>query len=110
MLAAGADIEAKDRNGNTPLLVAATEGYQDVAGKAVALIDAGVDIAARDEDGYTALHLAAAWGTAKMVARLLDADAGHSLSTADWREIANLASNNDKLSKTEVYRKLREVR
>lgn len=56
-LAAGADVEARDAIGATPLLVAAAAN-PDTAVLA-ALLDAGADVTAVDMNGWTALHRAA---------------------------------------------------
>ena len=57
LLAAGADVDARNRHGATPLHVAAAS-YRD-PGVAAELVGAGADLNARDGDGNTPLH--AAW-------------------------------------------------
>jgi len=66
-LAAGADVNAKDENGWTPLHYAANIGYKEIA---ELLIANGADVNAQSEDKSTALHTAAYWGQ-KEVAELL---------------------------------------
>ena len=51
----GADVNAKDDRGNTPLLEAARYGHEDICR---VLIAAGADVKAKDKDGKTALMLA----------------------------------------------------
>jgi ankyrin repeat protein len=51
----GADVNATDEQGNTPLLEAARFGHDDICR---ALIAAGANVKARDKDGKTALMLA----------------------------------------------------
>src|SRR5215471_8361792 len=55
MIAAGANVNAKDEHGNTALLEAARNGHDDVVR---ALLAAGADIKAKNDDGKTALMLA----------------------------------------------------
>ena len=57
LLAAGAEVEARDDRGATPLLVAARRGWPDVL---TTLLDAGADVLARDAAGATASVLARA--------------------------------------------------
>ena len=56
-LAAGADVEARDAIGATPLLVAAAANPNTSV--LAALLDAGADVTAVDTYGWTALHRAA---------------------------------------------------
>jgi ankyrin repeat protein len=51
----GADVNAKDERGSTPLLEAARYGHNDIAR---VLIAAGADLKVKDKDGKTALMLA----------------------------------------------------
>lgn len=51
----GADVNATDERGSTPLLEAARYGHEDICR---VLIAAGADLKARDKDGKTALALA----------------------------------------------------
>jgi ankyrin repeat protein len=51
----GADVNAKDERGSTPLLEAARYGHEDICR---VLIAAGANLKARDGDGKTALMLA----------------------------------------------------
>ncbi len=55
-LAAGADVNAADEHGYTPLMAAAGRGDLEVVRL---LLDAGADLAARNQLGTTALHQAA---------------------------------------------------
>ena len=60
LLDAGADIEAQDEHGETPLHRAAVSNYE--AAGVTALLDAGADIEARDRWGRTPLHHTAGAG------------------------------------------------
>ena len=51
----GADVNARDERGSTPLLEAARYGHDDITR---VLIAAGADLKAKDKDGKTALTLA----------------------------------------------------
>lgn len=81
LLAAGADLSARDAKGDTPLLAALArtrrlEREDPGLAKAVrVLLEAGADPDARDRRGRTALHVAARRGGPEMVAVLLDAGA-----------------------------------
>jgi len=65
---AGIDINAKEEDGRTSLLIAAEKGD---AGMAALLADNGADANARDADGYTALMYAAYKGNLEMAELLL---------------------------------------
>ena len=56
LLDAGADIEARDGDDNTPLILAAQ--YNSNPEVLLALLDAGADAGARNAAGLTALDLA----------------------------------------------------
>lgn len=70
MLRYDVDVNAQNKRGETPLLVAVREGYDDIAN---ALIAAGANVNIRNAEGQTLLHLAALdedYGNAR-TARLL---------------------------------------
>ena len=84
LLDAGADIEALDNEGNTPLLLAA--GYSGRTGRnlpppafspaaVAALAEGGADLEARDRLGGSALHRAAVRGETATIEALLAAGA-----------------------------------
>jgi ankyrin repeat protein len=70
LLARGANIHSRTRNGGlTPLLVAAGNGNATVL---EAIVKAGADVQSRSSDGATALMMAAGSGNAGAVSILLD--------------------------------------
>lgn len=69
LAAFGADINARDNQGRTPLHVAAHRGNKNEGLKT--LLALRPDINARDNDGATPLHLAAARGEADVVRQLI---------------------------------------
>ncbi|XP_059172655.1 ankyrin repeat domain-containing protein 17-like [Physella acuta] len=68
LLQAGADIETRDCHGNTPLLVATTNGIVDIA---ELLIEHGADVNASDIKGNTSLILSMRSGCSVEVAEAL---------------------------------------
>lgn len=82
LLAAGADMEARDDIGRTPLILAAWLGD---AVTAKALVGAGADVNAKDEHGRTPLILAAWSGSAEIANLLVGAGADLNARTHDGR-------------------------
>ena len=60
----GADINAANEHGVTPLCCAALFGYQEIIGL---LVEQGANVNTADENGYTPLHLAAWCGYLSVV-------------------------------------------
>jgi ankyrin repeat protein/HEAT repeat protein len=69
LIGRGADVNAKDWDGFTPLMIAARGGRADIAGL---LLDEGARMEDRSKAGETALILAAAVGSTDVVKLLLD--------------------------------------
>lgn len=87
LLDVGADLDARDEHGYTPLIWAAQYGHDPVV---AALLAHGAKVDATDLNGYTALIWAAQQGQAKVVARLLVSGADlaprekHGYAALDW--------------------------
>ncbi|KAH7000722.1 ankyrin repeat-containing domain protein [Ilyonectria destructans] len=64
LLEKGADVEAKDEYGRTPLSWAAEDGHEDIV---KLLFEKGADVEAKDKHGGTPLSRAAAKGDEAIV-------------------------------------------
>lgn len=89
LVTARRDINGRDANGRTPLMVAAFQ-EQDTAARA--LIAAGADHAALDNDKYDAVTIAAVAGDKSMLDLLLGAGASAKLMTSPYDGTALIAS------------------
>ena len=69
LIEAGADVNAKDNNGLTPLCFCAAKGHLDVAR---ALIEAGADVNAKKDNGVTPLHMCAYYGHLEVSRALIE--------------------------------------
>ena len=65
----GAQVTAKDKNGNTPLHCAAYQGHVEIVRL---LCDHGADVEARDIRGLTPLHYAACYAHISIVKELIE--------------------------------------
>jgi ankyrin repeat protein len=72
LIAAGADLNARDMLGKTALHKAASAGYTEIAKD---LIEAGAALEARDNLDRTPFHLAASWGHTEIAKALINAGA-----------------------------------
>jgi ankyrin repeat protein len=71
-LAAGTDVNTRDKLGQTPIVVAALAGQNEVAS---VLVQHGADVMARTDKGMTALHAAAFVGDVEAINLLLSGGA-----------------------------------
>lgn len=83
-LAQGAEVNAKDDDGQTALIKAAWEGYSDII---QTLLDNGAEVDAKDSDGQTALMWAARGGHTDIVETLLDYGADVNAESHDYRSL-----------------------
>jgi len=88
LIRGGADVEAADADGWTPLMFAAIKGHEPAV---KALIDAGAPLDAQARDGASALMLAAFMGHAGTVRALLTAGADAALRNHNGQSAAGLA-------------------
>jgi len=66
------DINAKNNEGETPLIVASICGFNEIS---VLLIDSGADVNEKDNDEHSALHYASEKGYNEIVEQLIMAGA-----------------------------------
>ncbi len=73
LLAAGADVDAQDKDGRTALHIAAESGRHDCA--LILILAGGANVNKPDHEGKTPLHLAVIWGKLQAINVLLGAKA-----------------------------------
>ena len=91
LLAAGADANARDTLGETPLHKAVRQEDDSASFMVTLLIEAGADANARTNDGLTLLHLAASLDRASVISALLEAGAELDARTSDGLTPLHLA-------------------
>ena len=80
MLTNGVDLSIVSSSGRTPLMLAASEGLNDIL---VALLNSGAPVNAAGEEGMTALHEAASNGHTSTVLKLIGSGAIIDAETLD---------------------------
>ncbi len=96
LLDRGADVNARDGTGQTPLVFFARmemlSGARDDRRLVEYLLEKGAEVNASDREGNTALMGRAHWGDAPMVQLLLERGAGSGATTLDGRTALSMAS------------------
>ena len=104
---AGADLEARDEDGGTPVMYAAR--YNETPEVVQALLEAGADLEARNKDGWTSLMYAAATHSNPEVLQvLLDAGADATAKNGEKETAWDLIQDNEALKGTKAYWRLNE--
>lgn len=107
-LAEGAQPNATDGFGQTPLMYAA--GGSGSLDTMAALVDAGADLDAQTEAGWTALMYAARDATTpEPVLWLLNAGADPTIRNAEGQSALDLAQGNSAIRNSGLYRRLAEL-
>ena len=108
-LDAGADLEARDEYGWTPLLLAAR--FNENPEMVQALLDAGADLEARNEYGWTPLMYAAEYNSNPEVLQvLLDAGADATAKNGEKETAWDLIQDNEALKDSKAYWRLNDLR
>ncbi|KAI2629596.1 ankyrin repeat-containing domain protein [Hypoxylon sp. NC1633] len=94
----GADINAKDKKGTTPLHNAILEGEEDVADL---LLDQSVDLSARSDSNGTFLMTTATSGLTKIADRLLAKQVDINETSKPWHTALHAAVRNDHMAMVE---------
>lgn len=101
LIAAGADVNARDRRQRTPTIVAA---FASRAKALKALADGGADMNAQDDVGYDVVTIAAVAGDADLMQLALDLGNRPDLIHTNWDGTALIAAS--ELGHAEVVRRL----
>jgi ankyrin repeat protein len=108
LLKAGADIEARDKDGGTALMYAAE--YNQNANVITALLKSGADLNAQDKEDKTALMRAARRNpNPEVIITLLNAGANGKARSNEGKRAFDYAQDNISLKGTDAYRQLQEA-
>jgi ankyrin repeat protein len=98
----GFNVNAKDKDGYTALLIAAEKGDLEMADL---LVEKGADVNAKDKDGYTALMYVAYAGNLEIAKILIKNDADVNVRDKDGWTALMFARMGKKADVTELLRK-----
>jgi hypothetical protein len=102
LIAKGADLNSKTRQGETPLHGAASNGRKEIV---ELLLAKGADVNAKNEYGWTPLHWAAEYGRKEIVELLIDE--GADVNAKTWDNKTPLDRTNQ-YGKAKIYDLLRK--
>ncbi len=106
LIAAGAELGLKNKDGNNALWLACIGAHIDVID---ALVEAGVDINNRNDNGATSLMYASSTGKASVVERLLLAGADIAVETLDGFSALDMAATVECLTLLRAAVRLRDA-
>lgn len=101
LLTKGAETEARDGNGRTPLIVAAFASHDDAF---TALVNGGADVTAQDAVGYDAVTIAAVANDPELMSLALSLGGDNDAIHTNWNGTALIAAAH--LGHAEVVRRL----
>ncbi|XP_039009876.1 protein VAPYRIN-like [Hibiscus syriacus] len=99
-------LDRRDKEGRTPLLLAATKGNIECAKM---LLESGADKNAKSNDGRTALYRAVANGNRRMVEMLIEMDADPTISDDRGRSALDIARDKEHEEMVEIMERGKEV-
>ena len=110
LLGQGANINAKDNDGKTPLHWVVLMRYDDADEMAMVLLEQGANINAKDNNGSTPLHVAVGFNANEMAMVLLEQGANVNAKDNDgwtplFRATATLTEDPDKREMASLLRR-----